>query len=313
MEKGERVKLLSDGMFKYLFGYVKNIRFTEYLLECLFNLKIGSLKEKVIINNSLILNKDYYKEHGLEIDVRLTIKDFNGEDILVNLEPYTSYTIRSILKSFAYLAKQYVNQFETGSDFSRAKMLYQFNLILGAYKEDKHYSMISQKEKKELFEKLDKMISNKLNRKHIFEYLEIYLSNKKKYDGYTENAKRLYAFLGTNSLEEAEEFAKGDGELMQIMKEAKKFVDTNDFSWIDDKYRKSLIKEQEEAAISKGKSLGIAEGKSLGIAEGKSIGIAEGITKGIVNVAKNMLKNNFSKNQIIEVTGLSKEELDKLK
>ena len=297
MEKDERVKLLSDGMFKYLFGYDKNIRFTEYLLECLFNLKIGSLKGKVIINNSLILNKDYYKEHGLEIDVRLTIKDFNGEDILVNIEPYTSYTIRSILKSFAYLAKLYVNQFEIGSDFSKAKMLYQFNLIFGAYKEDKHYSMISQKEKKELFEKLDKMISDKLNRKHIFEYLELYLSNKKKYDGYTENAKRLYAFLGTNSLEEAEEFAKGDGELMQIMKEAKKFVDTNDFSWIDDKYRKSLIKEQEEAAISKGKSLGIAEG----------------ITKGIVNVAKNMLKSNFSKNQIIEVTGLSKEELDKLK
>ena len=75
---------------------------------------------------------------------------------------------------------------------------------------------------------------------------------------------------------------------MQIMKEAKKFVDTNDFSWIDDKYRKSLIKEQEEKVRQ------------------------HGIAEGIVNVAKNMLKNNFSKNQIIEVTGLSKEELDKL-
>ena len=309
MEKEKRVKLLSDTMFKYLFGYDKNIKFTEYLLECLFNLEIGSLKGKVIINNSLILNKDYYKEHGLEIDVRLTIKDFDGIDILVNLEPYTSYTIRSILKSFAYLAKLYVNQFETGDDFTNAKILYQFNLILGREKEDNHFSMMSQKEKKELFEKLDKMISDKLNRKHIFEYLELYLSDKKDYEEYGEKAKRLFAFLGTDSLNEAEELVKGDAVLLDMVKKAKNFVDTNDFSWIDENYRKSLLKEQEEAAISKGKSLGLAEGKSLGIVEG----IAKGITKGIINVAKNMIKSNYSKNQIIEVTGLSEEELDKIK
>ena len=309
MKKEKRVKLLSDTMFKYLFGYDKNIKFTEYLLECLFNLEIGSLKGKVIINNSLILNKDYYKEHGLEIDVRLTIKDFNGEDILVNLEPYTSYTIRSILKSFAYLAKLYVNQFETGDDFTKAKMLYQFNLILGREKEDNHFSMMSQKEKKELFEKLDKIISDKLNRKHIFEYLELYLSDKKDYEEYGEKAKRLFAFLGTDSLEKSEELAKGDAVLMEMVKKAKNFVDTNDFSWIDENYRKSLLKEQEE----KVRQSGIAEEKSLGLVEGKSLGIVEGIAKGIINVAKNMIKNNYSKNQIIEVTGLSEEELDKIK
>ena len=297
MEKEERVKLLNDTMFKYLFGYDKNIKFTEYLLECLFNLEIGSLKGKVIINNSLVLNKDYYKEHGLEIDVRLTIKDFNGEDILVNLEPYTSYTIRSILKSFAYLAKLYVNQFETGDDFSNAKMLYQFNLIHGKEKEDNHFSMMSQKEMKELFDKLDKIVSEKLNRKHIFEYLELYLSDKKDYKEYGENAKRLFAFLGTDSLSDALVLAEGDVIMMEMVKEARKFVDTNDFSWIDDKYRKSLLKEQEE----KVRQSGIAEGKSLGLIEG------------IINVAKNMLKSNYSKSQIIEVTGLTEEELDKLK
>ena len=31
------VSLLDDLMFKFLFGYQKNVRFTEYLLELLFN------------------------------------------------------------------------------------------------------------------------------------------------------------------------------------------------------------------------------------------------------------------------------------
>ena len=88
---------------------------------------------------------------------------------------------------------------------------------------------------------------------------------------------------------------------MQIMKEAKKFVDTNDFSWIDDKYRKSLIKEQEEAAINKGKSLGIAEGKSIGILEGT------------IKLVKKLIANGYNKKELVKLSGLSEEEIDKLK
>ena len=77
MEK-DMPKLISDGVFKFLFGYDKNIRFTEYLLECLFDLDTGSLKDKVQISNSLVLEKEYYKEKGLELDIRIIIKDFNG-------------------------------------------------------------------------------------------------------------------------------------------------------------------------------------------------------------------------------------------
>lgn len=44
--------LLDDIVFKYIFGYSKNISYTEYLLELLFNLDTGSLNGKLEIINS---------------------------------------------------------------------------------------------------------------------------------------------------------------------------------------------------------------------------------------------------------------------
>ena len=303
--ENDNPKPINDGLFKFLYGYSKNIRFTEYLLECLFDLDTGSLRGKVEIINSLVLEKDFYKEKGLELDIRILIKDLNGEDILVNLEPYTSYTIKSILKSFAYLAKQYLGQFKLGDDFTKVKMLYQFNLIKGLKKNFENFSMIGKKMKKELFEKLNKEFSGKLNKKHIFEFNEIYVSNKKDYKEYSKKSQKLFEFLNSNSIEDAMEKAKGGDKIVMEMAEAcKKFVEDDDYYWIEDLYRKSLIKEQEEQV----RQLGIEEGRQLGIDEGRQLGIEEGELK----LVRKLVAKGFDKKELARISGLSKKEIDKL-
>ncbi len=71
-----------------------------------------------------------------------------------------------------------------------------------------------------------------------------------------------------------------------------------------------------EEGIKKGKEEGIKEGKEEGIKEGKEEGIKEGIEQGEINKAKSIalkLKNmNMDNKEIVKITGLSLEDIEKL-
>ena len=68
--------------------------------------------------------------------------------------------------------------------------------------------------------------------------------------------------------------------------------------------------------IAKGKAEGLAEGKAEGLAEGIEKGKAEGLAQGIketqLSTARKMLKLGMSIEEISEITGLTKEEVDNL-
>ena len=55
------------------------------------------------------------------------------------------------------------------------------------------------------------------------------------------------------------------------------------------------------------------EGLQKGIQRGKMEGIQEGMQKGIITVAKRMLKERQDPDFIVQVTGLSKQQVLKLK
>ena len=81
---------------------------------------------------------------------------------------------------------------------------------------------------------------------------------------------------------------------------------------LDDKYDKGM-----KAGESQGRKKGEAEGRKIGEAEGRKIGISEGkligISQGIIQVAKEMVKNKMKDSDIIKMTHISEEELEKLK
>ena len=64
---------------------------------------------------------------------------------------------------------------------------------------------------------------------------------------------------------------------------------------------KALLAEEKEKAILEG------------IEEGKKVGLEQGISQGIQKVAKTMIENNFQIEDIIKITGLTKDEILNLK
>ena len=67
-----------------------------------------------------------------------------------------------------------------------------------------------------------------------------------------------------------------------------------------------------EAGLAEGKIIGINEGKAIGLNEGKAIGISEGEIKTKKEIAKKMLNLKISIEQITEITGLTREELENI-
>lgn len=61
-----------------------------------------------------------------------------------------------------------------------------------------------------------------------------------------------------------------------------------------------------------GKADGMAEGIAKGMAKGLSEGLSNGIAKGKKEIAKKMKSKNMPLKEIIELTGLTKEEIEKL-
>lgn len=78
--------LLNDVMFKFIFGYNRNIKFTEYLLECLFDIPTGSLKNKLHVINSFKYDKSHFIDRLFEKDILVLLDD--GRKVI--LEAYTS-------------------------------------------------------------------------------------------------------------------------------------------------------------------------------------------------------------------------------
>ena len=84
-----------------------------------------------------------------------------------------------------------------------------------------------------------------------------------------------------------------------------------------EKVRRAVLITEKEIAKEEGKKEGLEEGKKEGIKKGIEKGIQKGIEKGEKTkqkeIAINMINSNFDDDLISKMTGLSKEELKKIK
>ena len=229
-------KIITDGVFKYLFGYAKNIKFTEYLLECLFNKEKGYFHNKITVRNSVILNKNGLLKRTLVEDIKII---YNHE-MIINIEPYTKFDKHSVTKSFTYANSDYCNQFDTGNDLKNPKLFIQYNIIKETRYKTGKYAMVNIDDARiRLLPELESFLVILINLKDI-DNLNI-----------REEGKRLFKFLGSNNMQEAKYLAKGDEMLMEIFNAADMFVRCNNkqLEVIDELYRKA---ESYEDGLSQG-------------------------------------------------------------
>ena len=87
-----------------------------------------------------------------------------------------------------------------------------------------------------------------------------------------------------------------------------------------DEYLDALVDEEKakslKEGIEAGKAQGLQEGKAQGLQEGKAQGLQEGKAQGLqqskIEIAKKMLSKGMPLDLIVEMTGLSEEEIKKL-
>lgn len=116
--------LYSDLMFKYIFGYQENSKFTAHMLESFLNLERGSLKD-IKIKNSIKLDRKTVKDKKFETDVLVEIA--NGE--LINLEMYTKFDRNSEIKSVMYITSMFSRGLKVADDYNITKGVTQINFV----------------------------------------------------------------------------------------------------------------------------------------------------------------------------------------
>ena len=73
-----------------------------------------------------------------------------------------------------------------------------------------------------------------------------------------------------------------------------------------------MIERENQRYIDIGREKGIKEGRKEGRKEGKKEGKIEGIKEKSIEIARKLLNKNTSKEEISEITGLDKKEIDKI-
>ena len=154
------------------------------------------------------------------------------------------------------------------------------------------------------YEALNELVNENNHKLLLKDGLEILLlrldiSDKMEYSINKSRCIKWLKFMNCKTYEEALNMAKGDKIFMSTVDIVKSFVSDPEVMNLFDR-----DKLKEESAEIRGREYGILEGKDLGLREGQR--------KEKLETAKNMLKENFSFEQISKITHLSTSEIKKL-
>ncbi len=289
----------TDIAFKKIFGSSKHkivlIEFLNTILELEY-----LIKDVKILNPYQAPKIKGLKESNL--DVRAT--DQKGHEFIVEMqvEKETSFYKRAIY----YSSKAYVQQLPKGGKYRRLKpVIFVGILNFNAFKAEEYLSR--------------HLILDNKTQEHSLKDLEfnfIELPKFKKAEEELENlADKWVYFLkealylemvpksaDTEALRQAYEIANQHGW-------SKKELEIYEYQEIQAHKLENIIETNRREAEEKGRAKGKAEGK----AEGKTEGKAEGKTEEKLEIAQNLLAAKADINLISQVTGLSVQEIEKLK
>ena len=287
-----------DIVFKRLFGSKGSEGILKDFLESILDIKIESLS----LDLATELLPDFYDGKKSRIDVRAKLSD--GTE--VNIEVQSDVSKYSEERCLQYWSKIYSNNLQEGGEYTDLKKTICIWILDGSvYKEF------------EDFQSKWRIMNEKYRDLKRFQQLEFYIIELNKF--------RNSDIMKLNKLESIE------------MNSGRKdfwlwFIDHTNWELINMACEKNdKIKEAREQLekIKADKELmekirlqelaewdyntGMARARREGIDEGKSIGLEEGKMNEKIITAKKMLTKNINIETIMELTELSREEIEKLK
>ena len=273
------------------------------------------ITELVILNNELPIGNVLEKKKSVDVLAKV-----DGKYVHIELNATDPTYLHH--RNFIYFSNIFSTKTKRGEDYDLKTKFYHI---------DFSYGMGKKKEEETRY-----YVMSKGGKKYV-ENIEIIEYNMDKIMNYwynlDEEKVKQYKHLIMLDLDEKglQDLSKGD-EL--VMEYEKKVVGLNEeetfqsaMSYEED--QKLILNTEKKMAleqgieqgikqgIEQGKEEGIREGEKAGIKKGMQKGIKEGIQKGIKEgireLTKNLLKDNIPVEKIQEYTGLSEEEIKKLK
>ena len=279
-------KMLSpkiDVVFKMLFGEQKHERITKKLIEDVIEEKVETIE---LEQTPYLWGNQVDDKLGI-IDVRATINNKNPIDIEMQILDKHNIEKRILF----YWSRLYLKQLKRGENYR--KLNRSISIIFLDYEIEKL---------KELPIHTKWQIRNDENGKTLLtEDLEIHIIEIPKINKMLENGKlrKWILFLENPEGEETKRMAKKE-------KKIKEAIETlEDIS--SDEAKERIAELREKYIMDKEVELETAEEKGL------KKGLEEGKNKRNIEIAKKMLQKGIALENIIEITGLTQEEIEKIK
>lgn len=280
VETKEFVWLTNDLVFKHIFSH-KEITL-DFLNSYLEFVNADEVRvTDILITPQRYVQNDHIKLHDYYLDICVVLS--NGE--IINLEMYNNFGITECKKSLTYASMLYSHQLKKQETYDNAKKVTSLNIMSGNYdgKNDKlinKYEFVNENNHKLLLKDGLEVLLLRLD-----------ISDKMEYSMNKSRCIKWLKFMNCKTYKDALNMAKGDKIFMSTVEIVKSFVSDPEVMSLFDR-----DKLKEESAEFRG----MERGKKEGIAENK------------LETAKNMLKENFSLEQISKITHLSTSEIKKL-
>lgn len=307
--EGQLLPLTSDYVFKRIFGQEENKQALKDFLESILEEEIL----KIEIKNPEIPKNFYDSKYGV-LDLKVTLNDKSIVDVEMQMKNEHNIEQRDTF----YLASNYVNELKEGEPYTNCKKSIVINILNFMYYNRNEYHSVArmifeeakEEEKVEMGYKEEDRYMTKYLEVHIIELPKFKIKNPKMH---TKLEEWLWLFIGSD--EKVSEASKKNKEIEKIKKKLASMSlspeERNNYE-----YRLRAIRDEADAIEYKTKQAkeeGIKEGFEQGISQGIEQGLERGIEQGLEQTAKEMLKNNFTIEQIEIITKLTKEEIERLK
>ena len=293
----DRLPLTDDYIFKRVFAFEGNESVLKYFLEAILKKDI----KKVTIKNPEIIPYEKDEKRGL-----LDIKAETDDDTILDIEMQMRDERNTEERGTRYLGTMITEQLKKGEQYTKLKksiviFITNYNFL----KRNSYHSVGKMKFDETLKEEYVNMgyeEEDQIASKYIeFHYIELPKYKKKEPSKFTKLDQWMCIFTQNK---EGIKVAEKEN------KEIKRAIDTLDFISEDPKERErhnSIVMAEYNRLTSEHNFF------EAGVEEGIKKGIEKGKKEGIIKIAKAMLEKNIPIETIMEITELTKEEIEKLK
>jgi len=307
------VDLKLDSAFKKVFSDENNKYYLAYLINYCTGMDIDFVESHLKYKNNFVSGRNLDKKIG-ETDILVEV-----DDKVINVEMNKTVGESLIRKNkdyVSYLRSEHIDKIDNG--IFKRKFIIQINISSTArIKGKENERLVYEIELREKNLNISDVYNNEIIYDINLEYLKNNLYNKKKI---TEKEKNLILFIERNK-NELDKIFGGDSKMKKVVDNIKNigYLKDNMFAFEYDReaFRKQVEKEAREEAIKEAKEKAEKEGYDSGYDNGYDSGYDNGYDNGKneekIEIAKKFLKSGIDEKTISENTGVSLDELKKLK